>query len=84
LLDDDGDNSLDCYVEDVIGHASKGKQVILSPVADESREIQLRSRDLSSDFGGETTVNWLSADTTILERNSVVGDINLEKEILGE
>jgi ABC-type Fe3+/spermidine/putrescine transport system ATPase subunit len=86
-LDDNGDNSdnsLDCYVEDVIGHASKGKQVILSPVADESREIQLRSRDLVSDLAGETKINWRSADTTILERNSVVGDIDLEKEILGE
>jgi ABC-type Fe3+/spermidine/putrescine transport system ATPase subunit len=83
-LDDDGDNSLDCRVEDIIVHASKGTQVILSPVAGEDREIQLRSRDLISDLSGETTVSWHSADATVLERNSVVGDIDLEKEILGE
>lgn len=83
-LDGAGDNSLDCHVEDVIGHASKGTQVILSPVADRRRELQFRSRELISDLDAEATVSWNSADATILERNSVVGDIDLTTEILGE
>jgi len=83
-LDGAGDNSLECRVEDVIGHASKGTQVILSPVADRNRELQLRSRELISDLDAEATVSWDSADATILERNSVVGDIDLSTEILGE
>lgn len=83
-LDGAGDNTLDCHVEDVIGHASKGTQVLLTPLADESKEMQLRTRDLLSDLDEKLTVSWASADATILERNSVVEEVDLEKDILGE
>ena len=80
----DGENVVECQVEDVISHASEGTQVILAPLADESKEMQLRSRELISDLDSEVTVSWDSADATILERNSVVEDVDLEKDILGE
>ena len=80
----DGENVVECQVEDVVSHASEGTQVILAPLADGSKEMQLRSRELISDLDDEVTVSWDSADATILEQNSVVEDVDLEKDILGE
>jgi ABC-type Fe3+/spermidine/putrescine transport system ATPase subunit len=82
-LSADRNNAVECRVEDIITHASKGTQVLLTPQGDESKEIQLRSRQLITDLDDEVTVGWQAADATILERTSVIENVDLEKDILG-
>lgn len=83
-LGEDSENTLDCYVEDIITHASKGTQVLLRPLADEGTEMQLRSRELVTDLNDQVTISWSTDDATLLERTSVIDDVDLEKDILGE
>jgi ABC-type Fe3+/spermidine/putrescine transport system ATPase subunit len=83
-LDGEGDNHIECRVNDIITHASQGTQVLLKPVADESTELQLLSRELISDLDERVTVSWASNDTVLLERTSVVDGVDLQKDILGE
>jgi len=82
-LSADRDNAVECWVEDIITHASKGTQVLLTPQADESKEIQLQSRQLITDLDEEVAVGWQAADATILERTSVIENVDLKKDILG-
>lgn len=83
-LGDGGDNTLECRIKDLVTHASKGTQILLSPLTDAETELQLRSWELISDLDGEVIVSWDATDTVLLERTSVVEDIDLEKDILGE
>ncbi|RXK47931.1 ABC transporter ATP-binding protein [Halorientalis pallida] len=83
-LDGEGDNHIECRVLDVITHASQGTQVLLEPVADDSMELQLLSRELISDLDERVTVSWDAGATVLLERTSVVDGVDLQKDILGE
>jgi ABC-type Fe3+/spermidine/putrescine transport system ATPase subunit len=85
-LGDGGDNTITCHVEDIITHASEGTQVLLTPAAAQDMEFQLRSWDFIEELsaGDEVQVSWDADDTTMLERTSVVDNVDLEKDILGE
>jgi ABC-type Fe3+/spermidine/putrescine transport system ATPase subunit len=83
-LDGEGENEIECRVEDIITHASQGTQVLLEPIDDESMELQLLNRGLLSDLEETVTVSWSSQDTVLLERTSVVDNVDLQKDILGE
>lgn len=83
-LDGAGENAIECRVDDIITHASQGTQVLLEPLADESMELQLLNRSLISELDETVTVNWSSRDTVLLEEISVVDNVDLQKDILGE
>lgn len=81
----DYENTLDCEVEDVIHQAGTGTQLILDAHANgETKEIQMKSDDRISLESETTTIGWDTGDTILLEKMSVVDDIDLEKDILGE
>jgi ABC-type Fe3+/spermidine/putrescine transport system ATPase subunit len=83
-LDGTGENAIECRVKDIITHASQGTQVLLEPLADESMELQLLNRSLISELDETVTVNWSGRDTVLLEEISVVDNVDLQKDILGE
>jgi ABC-type Fe3+/spermidine/putrescine transport system ATPase subunit len=83
-LDGTGENAIECRVNDIITHASQGTQVLLEPLDDESMELQLLNRSLLSELDETVTVNWSSSDTVLLEEISVVDNVDLQKDILGE
>jgi len=83
-LDGVGTNTIECRVEDIITHASQGTQVLLEPHADESMQLQLLSRELISNLDESVTISWTSDDTVLLEKTSVVDNVDLQKDILGE
>jgi hypothetical protein len=47
-------------------------------------ELQLLNRSLLSELDETVTVNWSSSDTVLLEEISVVDNVDLQKDILGE
>jgi len=80
-----GDNELTCEVEDVIHHPGSGTQVVLeAESAAGSKTVQLMTRDLDDAPDGRVTASWAAADTILLEETSVVPDVDLEADILGE
>ncbi len=83
-LGENHDNTLTATVEDVIHQSGSGTQVVLT-VGDGNggKEIQLKSKERVAPEG-TVTVGWGATDTILLERNSVTGDVNLQKDILGE
>jgi ABC-type Fe3+/spermidine/putrescine transport system ATPase subunit len=83
-LDGDGPNTIECRVEDIITRAGQGTQVLLEPHADESMQLQLLNRELISDLDESVTITWASDDTVLLEETSVVDNVDLQKDILGE
>ena len=83
-LSADSENTIECRVDDIITHASQGTQVLLNPLVDESRELQLLSRELITDLDETVTISWEPSDAVLLERTSVVDDVDLQKDVLGE
>jgi ABC-type Fe3+/spermidine/putrescine transport system ATPase subunit len=83
-LEEDRDNTLSATVEDVIHQSGSGTQVVLTVGEDDGgKEMQLKSKERLTPEG-TVTVGWAAADTMLLERNSVTGDVDLRKDILGE
>lgn len=80
------DNTIDCTVDDVLYQSGTGTQVILSVEdADGDRvELQLKSEERLTVDSDEVTVGWDAEHTILLERPSVLDDIDLEKDILGQ
>jgi ABC-type Fe3+/spermidine/putrescine transport system ATPase subunit len=87
LVEDDAtDNTVDCTVQDVLYQSGTGTQVILSAVdADgDDVELQLKSEERLTVDAERVTVGWDAEHTILLERPSVLADIDLEKDILGQ
>lgn len=83
-LSDDHENTLDCTVEDVIWNPGSSTQVLLDVRRDDaSRELSLKSWELSTVPEGDVRVSWKPEHTILLERTSVVEGIDLQKDILG-
>jgi ABC-type Fe3+/spermidine/putrescine transport system ATPase subunit len=87
LVEDDAtDNAVDCTVQDVLYQSGTGTQVILSAVdADgDDVELQLKSEERLTVDAERVTVGWDAEHTILLEQPSVLADIDLEKDILGQ
>ncbi|AUV81939.1 ABC transporter ATP-binding protein [Salinigranum rubrum] len=86
LVEGEIDNTVDCAVEDVLYQSGTGTQVILSAEDDEGEavELQLKSEDRLEVDSERVTVGWDAEHTILLERPSVLDDIDLEKDILGQ
>jgi ABC-type Fe3+/spermidine/putrescine transport system ATPase subunit len=85
-LTTDTPNTLECAVEDVIQRPGRGTQVLLTLERESSAttELQLKT-DERVDVTAETaTIGWEPADSRLLETVSVVEDVDLENDILGE
>ncbi|MFC6734168.1 MULTISPECIES: ABC transporter ATP-binding protein [unclassified Haladaptatus] len=85
-LDSTAENTLDCEVQDVLYQSGSGTQMILHATTESgtSEEIQLKSDDRLTVDGDRVTVGWDAGDTIILERTSVLPDVDLETDILGK
>lgn len=85
-FDDHADNTLSCELDDVLTQAGKGTQVLLEAIAEDgsNKEIQLKSEELLDRPDDLVTVGWSADYTTLLEKTSVVDDVDLQKDILGE
>ncbi len=84
--DETVDNTVDCAVDDVLYQSGTGTQVILSAEDEEGEpvELQLKSEDKLEVESERVTVGWDAEHTILLERPSVLDDIDLEKDILGQ
>lgn len=85
-LDDTAENTIECDVQDVLYQSGSGTQMILSATTDdgETEEIQLKSEDKITVDGDRVTVGWDAENTIILERTSVLENIDLKTDILGK
>jgi len=80
------DNVLQCTVEDVLHQPGSGTQVLLSArdADGKSKEFQLQSSEQLTINEDTIAVTWSADHSTLLERTSVLPDIDLEKDVLGE
>ncbi|WP_332900123.1 ABC transporter ATP-binding protein [Haladaptatus sp. CMSO5] len=85
-LDDTAENTIECAVKDVLYQSGSGTQMILTATTEEgeTEEIQLKSEEKLTVDSDRVTVGWDAANTIILERTSVLEDIDLETDILGK
>ncbi|WP_336361699.1 ABC transporter ATP-binding protein [Haladaptatus sp. ZSTT2] len=85
-LDDKAENTIECAVKDVLYQSGSGTQMILTATTEEgeTEEIQLKSEEKLTVDSDRVTVGWDAANTIILERTSVLEDIDLETDILGK
>jgi ABC-type Fe3+/spermidine/putrescine transport system ATPase subunit len=85
-LGTDYDNTLACDVEDVIHQSGMGTQLILTVHSEsgEEKEVQLKSDERLDVESDSVTVGFDASNTILLEKQSVVEGIDLEKDILGE
>jgi ABC-type Fe3+/spermidine/putrescine transport system ATPase subunit len=85
-IGDHYENVLSCRVIDVIHQPGAGTQILLE--ADrpdqEPMELQAKSHERVTIDSDTTEITWEPEDATLLERTSVLSDIDLETEILGE
>ncbi|SDY15260.1 ABC transporter ATP-binding protein [Halobellus clavatus] len=83
-LSDEHENTLECAVQDVIWNPGSSTQVLLDVRRDDaSKELRLKSWELSTVPEGDVRVSWKPEHTILLEQTSVVEGIDLEKDILG-
>jgi ABC-type Fe3+/spermidine/putrescine transport system ATPase subunit len=83
-LSGEHENSLECRVQDVIWNPGSSTQVLLDVRTDDaSKELSLKSWELSTVPEGNVRVSWKPEHTILLEQTSVVDGIDLQKDILG-
>ncbi|MFP8953187.1 ABC transporter ATP-binding protein [Natrialbaceae archaeon A-arb3/5] len=82
----DGENVLSCTVDDVIHQPGSGTQILLTATADDGTtiDLQLYSHEIISVDGDRINVGWHPDHATLLERTSVLSNIDLEEDVLGE
>jgi len=85
-LDADGDNTLTCSVVDVIQQPSRGTRLVLEATGTDGQamEVQAKVPERVTVDADAVTVGWDAEDALLLERTSVVPDVNLQKDVLGE
>ncbi|ADE02085.1 MULTISPECIES: ABC transporter ATP-binding protein [Haloferax] len=82
---EDGENGLDCDVDDVIHRSGEGTQIVMTARGSEgTKQIQAKSDDRVEPAADAVTVGWNADDAILLERTSVAGDVDLQEDILGE
>lgn len=80
------DNVLECAVEDMIHQPGAGTQVLLHARNEdgEPEEFQLQSSEVLTVDEETIQVTWSADDATLLELTSVLPDVDLEEDVLGE
>lgn len=82
----DGENVLACDVDDVIHQPGAGTQVLLTATNDagETTELQLKSHEIIDIETDTVDITWRPEHATLLERISVLPDVDLSEDVLGE
>jgi ABC-type Fe3+/spermidine/putrescine transport system ATPase subunit len=85
-LGDQYGNVLSCQVNDVIHQPGSGTQLLLEVDRpdQEPMEIQAKSHEILTVDDDVVDITWRPEDATLLERTSVLANIDLETDILGE
>lgn len=85
-VDETAENTLECDLLDVINQPGSGTQLLLEAHGADGSVIELQVKlNEQATFDTETIrIGWDVADTTMLERASVISDIDLKKDVLGE
>lgn len=85
-LSDSMDNRLTCDVVDVIQQPGSGTQIVLRAEGEggKTTELQFKSSTLLEPTEDEVVVGWDAERATLLEEISVVPNVDLEKDLLGE
>ena len=85
-LSEDKENTLKCEILDVINQPGAGTQLLLKAhgETDVVSDLQVKLNEQVDPDGETVTVGWDAEVATMLERTSVVPDIDLEKDVLGE
>ncbi|MFD1588266.1 ABC transporter ATP-binding protein [Halorientalis brevis] len=80
------ENVLTCTVDDVIHQPGSGTLVLLTAQVDgaDPMELQLKSSEIVAVEDDEIEISWSPQHATLLERTSVLPDIDLAKDVLGE
>lgn len=83
-LSSEHENTLDCRVKDVLDQPGSSTQVLLDAKGEDTNmEVSVKSWASIDNLAESITVSWNPKHTTLLERTSVVDEIDLEKDILG-
>lgn len=85
-IDSNADNTLACSVVDVIRQPSRGTRLVLEAHSEggPEMEVQVKIPERVDVDGDTVTVGWDAGDGLLLEETSVVPDVDLRKDILGE
>jgi len=85
-LSDKGGNSIDATVTDVLAHPGSGTQLILKARNEngEAKELHVKSWDTVDTSVDNMTLSWDPDKTILLERTSVVPDVDLRRDVLGQ
>jgi len=83
---DRAENTLECEILDVINQPGSGTQLLLEAHGTDGAvsELQVKLNDEIAFEDDTVTVDWEPENTTMLERTSVLPDIDLGRDILGE
>jgi len=79
------ENVLSCDVDDVLHQPGNGTQILLTATDSDgdTGEFQLQSAEILS-VDDRVDITWSPDHATLLERTSVLEDIDLEEDVLGE
>ncbi|WP_227380316.1 ABC transporter ATP-binding protein [Haladaptatus halobius] len=85
-LDSTLPNTVTCSVKDVIHRPGRGTQLLLEMANEDApkKELQFKSSERLTIERDTVTVGWNMEDSILLEQTSVVPDIDLHTDILGE
>ncbi len=85
-LGDGQANVLTCTVDDVIHQPGSGTLVLLTAQVEgaDPMELQLKSSEILHVEDDQVQISWSPQHATLLERTSVLPNIDLAKDVLGE
>jgi ABC-type Fe3+/spermidine/putrescine transport system ATPase subunit len=82
----EGENRLSCAVDDVIHQPGAGTQILLTATGEDgdTMDIQLKSHEILTVEEDTIEITWRPEHATLLEKISVLPDIDLSEDVLGE
>lgn len=85
-IDDAAENTLECDILDVITQPGSGTQLLLEAHGADGAvsELQVKLTEQVTFDEDTVTIGWDAEHATMLERTSVLPDIDLQKDVLGE
>lgn len=85
-LSDEKANTIEVTVTDVLRHPGSGTQLMLEAEGTdgETNELHVKSWETIDVPSGQLTLSWDPDETILLERTSVLPDVDLNRDILGQ
>jgi ABC-type Fe3+/spermidine/putrescine transport system ATPase subunit len=85
-LSDEKANTIEATVTDVLRHPGSGIQLMLEAEGTdgETNELHVKSWETIDAPSGQLTLSWDPDETILLERTSVLPDVDLNRDILGQ